>query len=337
MKLPFSFDLKFLFRVILPGFILALGFVPLIEWAIDFWKIQLKIEYFIALFAIIFGWLFIVCDMHIYMCIEGRRYWPRILRKYFINRQQNKLKKLVSDLDTSYKRSNKLSKDTAEYANAFNRYIELSVKLRSYPVDLKGNRSVKFPTTLGNIIYAYENYPFVTYGMDSIFYWNRIWLKLDKDLRQHLDSQQGLADSTVYSTFSLLGVGGLFALYSLLALYTSIFEDYSVTAGVFGIISIISLLLAQILNKISLQIHLSYGELFKSIFDLHRDLVPIDSMYDAVKCTVPSLVSIKVSEREKYHIVWRYFHYYRAEDINTGEQHLIQHYLDEIKKTKHKP
>ena len=263
MKLPFSFDIKFLFRVILPGFILSLGFIPLIELAIKFWGIQLKIEYFVALFAIIFGWLFIVCDMHIYMCLEGRRYWPSSLRKYLINKKIKKLNQLLSDLKASFNKSNKLPKGTAEHAQAYNRYIELSVKYRMYPVDEDGNRVIKFPTTLGNAIYAYENYPYITYGMDSIFYWYRIWLKLDKDLRHHLDGQQGLADSSVYSTFSLIGLGSLFALYAVLSMSTSIFDDYSVSTGVFAIISIASLLLAVILYRVSLQSHESCFLLLK--------------------------------------------------------------------------
>ena len=64
------------------------------------------------------------------------------------------------------------------------------------------------------------------------------------------------------------------------------------------------------------------------MFDLHRDLIPIDSMYNVVKNTIPNLGSNEVSEREKYHIVWRYFHNYRAEDVKTGQQHPIHYYLN---------
>ncbi len=337
MKLPFSFDLKFLFRVILPGFILSLGFVPFIEWAINYWSIQLKIEYFTAVFAIVFGWLFLICDMHIYMCIEGRRYWPAFLRKFAVRRKQQRLKKLWADLRSAYEESEKLTEGTAEHVQAYNKYIELSVKSRRYPVDSEGNRTIKFPTTLGNVIYAYENYPEVTYGMEAIFYYNRIWLKLDKDLRQHLDSQQGLADSTVYSTFALFGVGGLFAVYAFLAIWTSMFDGYSLTATVFGIISAGSLLLAIVVYKVSLQIHLSYGDLFKSIFDLHRDLVPIDSMYETVKSAVPGLDIFPVTEREKYDIVWRYFHNYRGQDMHSRVHHPIHRFQNERKQAQNSP
>jgi flagellar biosynthesis regulator FlaF len=56
---------------------------------------------------------------------------------------------------------------------------------------------------LGNLITAFESYSNTRYGIDGVFYWNRIWLKLEKDVRDDIDNHQAMADSTVYASFIL--------------------------------------------------------------------------------------------------------------------------------------
>ena len=47
-----------------------------------------------------------------------------------------------------------------------------------------------------------------------MFYLPRLWVKLDKDLREELDTQQAVADSAVYSSLALFITGLLWLAYA---------------------------------------------------------------------------------------------------------------------------
>jgi hypothetical protein len=55
-------------------------------------RISIKFEYLFPLETIAFGWAVVVSDMHIYMLFEGRRYWPRAIRKLLVRCQNRRLK-----------------------------------------------------------------------------------------------------------------------------------------------------------------------------------------------------------------------------------------------------
>jgi hypothetical protein len=52
---------------------------------------------------------------------------------------------------------------------------------------------------IGNIIDEYEAYPLSRYGMDSAFYWPRLWLIIDKDVRNEIDGEWAVVDAAVYT------------------------------------------------------------------------------------------------------------------------------------------
>jgi hypothetical protein len=72
-----------------------------------------------------------------------------------------------------------------------------------WPVDEGGDPYALYPTQLGNILAGFELYPKVKYGIDAIFYWYRLWVSLDKDLREEIDTVQAVVDSTLYVSFTL--------------------------------------------------------------------------------------------------------------------------------------
>lgn len=331
MKLPFSFDLKFIFRVILPGFIASLGFIPALELLILTCQIRMGLEYFIFFLAIILGWFLLISDMHLYMFLGGRRYWPASIRKFFISRKSKRLAKLLEDAEEAYNEWKKLDSHSPARSNWYNRYIELSVKARNFPVDKKGERKVMFPTRFGNLLYSYESYPKIVYGMDSVFYWYRIWLKLDKDLRQHLDSQQGLADSTVYTTISLAGIGILFFIYAIVSWATTLFANYIIQGKAFILISCLCFILSYAVYSLCLQVHSSYGNLFKSMFDQFRDTVHSDHIIQEIERLHPNLNTKKLSSRKKYSMVWEYLHNYRI-NIQRDSHKSIMILLEEVEK-----
>src|SRR5215213_3235569 len=216
MKLPFDFGIKLLFRLLLPGFVLALGFAPLTFFVLDWINWPESYVFFLVVTVILSGWLILILDMQIYMLFEGRRYWPDGIRKDFVNRETQRLEKLrraaaLSVLEDIEEREGKLETETVQATrdkleqkiNADERnYLEALFDIRNFPMDEQGNHKARFPTRLGNLIDAYEVYSTTAYGMDSVFYWPRLWLKLDKDVKEDIDGRQAVADSTVYVSFA---------------------------------------------------------------------------------------------------------------------------------------
>ncbi len=143
MKLPFSFSLKFVFRLLLPGFVVTLALFPTLRILCYKFNVNIQSSHIIIVSTIITGWLFIILDMHIYMMLEGRRYWPRWLRNFFISNEGRRLSRLIN----IYNR---------EKENKGVKYRETSVELRRFPMNDKGEFTATWPTRLGNLLSAYE-------------------------------------------------------------------------------------------------------------------------------------------------------------------------------------
>ncbi|MFN2498659.1 MAG: hypothetical protein ABR557_06185, partial [Pyrinomonadaceae bacterium] len=202
MKFPFDFSIKLIFRLVLPGFLLTLGFFPVLKIVLQMNGWLDKGEYAFIALIILFGWAIAICDMRIYMLFEGRRYWPTRLRSFFQEREKKRLERALENV-----------KSTDECIR-----LEGFFNLRNFPQDDYGNYTSPMPSRLGNLLTAFEEYSYTRYGEDSIFYWPRIWLKIDKDTREEIDNSQALADSTLYASFALLLSGGFWLLYSFVKL-----------------------------------------------------------------------------------------------------------------------
>jgi hypothetical protein len=143
---------------------------------------------------------------------------------------------------------------------------------------------------LGNLIAAYEGYPSVAYKLDSIFYWYRLWVVLDKDLRAALDETQAIADSAIYVSFVLLVAFSIFVLYALGGwlvplLPIKLFDLPYLPAPwrTLGL-SPVPLLLSYLVYRIALFAQRGYGELYKSLFDQFRSqLTFVDAVADEAK------------------------------------------------------
>lgn len=307
MKLPFSFSLKFVFRLLFPGFVVSLALYPILKTITESLHPGLQADHILILSTILIGWLFMVLDMQIYMVLEGRRYWPEFLRKTFLKLEGKRLSRLLEKYEEA--RSEKQKDRT--------RYVEFSVDLRRFPLDSDGNQIVIYPTRLGNLLLSYEEYPLRTYGMDSIFYWYRIWVAIDDDLREQIDNQQALTDSSVYMTVSFF-ISGFFALvYVILHLFSIQLAGPTLDTKVLFLISGFSFLLSYFIYRSSLHLHAAFGELYKSLFDMYRDKIPLDEIIEHV-ATVTNSNSIKdLSTPEKYRAAWRYLHNYK---IKSGDK-----------------
>lgn len=306
MKLPFSFDLKTLFRMLLPGIVLGFALLPVIKvFTAAFLPGTPAINVF-PLASIGLGWLFVVMDMQIYMIFEGRRFWPRSLWSYFHKKEQARCEDLFDTVMKTHGRDNRA-------------FVEASVEVRRFPIDDHGDFCARFPTRLGNLLAAFEDYPNRIYGMDSVFYWYRIWLVIDHQLRELLDQRQALADSTLYTATALYISGAIYLAYLLPAGFgrgTSVLPGN----GALVSISVLCLLAGFLLYRTSLHLHASYGELFKALFDIHRDKVKVDGIVEIVAELIENPTLTEATQKEKYDIAWRYLHNYR---VTIGNESVV--------------
>lgn len=316
MKFPFDFSVKFVFRLILPGVILAAAMVPAVHAALRGLGFPDKLEYAFPLEVIAWGWAIIISDMPIYILYEGRRYWPSVVRKAFIWFQQRRLKKLRYIVFNARVGSRE--------------YLEASVEYANYPIDDSGEPYVEHPTRLGNILAAYETYPDVKYGLDSVFYWYRLWIVLDKDLRDEVDNAQSVVDSAVYVSFAFYVSGLIMLVYAAIgalqrtsweaAKYANLVHlPYLPSVAILLWMSLGCVVLGFAVYRISLPAHAQYGELFKSIFDMYRSKLEFDDIIRVVsEITANPLLRWK-SNREKNEIAFMYLQWHTILNDKTGE------------------
>ena len=142
------------------------------------------------------------------------------------------------------------------------------------------------PTKMGNILWSYENYSESRYGIEAIFYWPRLWLSLDKETRNEVNTAGAEADCITYISFVLFCTSILNILISLLDYFniptlvvglignpvnSLTLGEVALTPSLFLGVGIIGLALSWLSYRLSLSFHLRYGSFFQSLFDLHRD------------------------------------------------------------------
>ena len=305
MKLPFEFGTKLLFRLVFPGAILAAALAPAVHALLHAMGIWIKIQFAYPFEAVIWGWLVVVCDMPIYMLFEGRRFWPNFLRQALLKREELRLKR-VKDLTDSPARSRN--------------YLEASVEYGLFPADDNGKAYVEHPTRLGNIIESYEIYPKVKYGLDSVFFWYRLWVVIDKDLREEIDNAQAVVDSTVYVAFTSYVAGIVMLVYSAVQFFQMRLPTVAVLPYVrpgpyflLGL-SVACLIIGYSIYRLSLPIHAQFGELFKSVFDQNRSKLTFDDIINEVGGILGEPGLWKHTEKMKNLAVWRFLRWHLIRD-----------------------
>lgn len=264
-----SLGIPFFFRVVVPGAVVSGVLTPLTLKALDGFGLTSEHQTVVIAALLVFtGLVLWALDDPIYGLLEGRWSWPVWLKQRRVDYWREKARTLYARAEAS---------EGAERA-------ELWYALRQFPRDAQGIPTATAPTRLGNILASYEEYPDARYGMDSVFFWPRIWLQLDKDTRSEVDESWAIAD-----TFTYLVVGLLMAALAYLAV--AIWAALPVALppwarSPFGsddvarhIVAGAGLLLAaRIAYLISLPLHVRNGGVYKALFDLFHgkvaDLAP---------------------------------------------------------------
>lgn len=330
MKLPFEFGLKLFFRLLVPGLLLSLGLLPVCFFLTDLGGWQIKREYVFVATIVLAGFLIMISDMPAYMLFEGRRYWPEPIRLWFLQRLQNrvsvlKAKATVTILNSIHaKRTLLAASDPTpqallDIARGEREYQEAQFDLRQFPQDDQFEHYVGYPSRLGNIIAAYESYSTRSYGMDAVFYWPRLWLKLDKETREEVDNQQAVADSGLYCSLALYLSGLLWLVYDISFAVNSLvvklapgraFNGFKVTLFEYLPDMWLSWLLfptfmvsGYVVYRASLRLHSQFGETFKAVFDVFAKEIDISEPLNQI---APSIVPVSPNRRAQLLAVFRY-------------------------------
>jgi len=306
LKLPFEFGLKLIFRLVLPGFLLTLGLYPTILALREKNGWTISAEYLLGFSVVITGWLVITLDQPIYMFLEGRRFWFSPLRTFFIWTEARRLNKL-RHVEDKFNELALVAEGIAKQ-NFRQRYAEASVEKRRFPLDANGQPEARFPTRLGNLIYSYELYPSTRYGVNAIFHWYRIWLSLDKDLREELDNRQALADSSVYASVALSISGLLWAVYWVLAKLNYPIRHASTDYAL--LLALAFVILSYVMYRAALYPQAQYGESFKSVFDTFEKQINVTRVVERVAGITYSPEILNQDRRKQLQTTWRYLQNY---------------------------
>jgi hypothetical protein len=310
MKLPFEFGVPLIFRLVLPGTLLALLTYHTTHTMFAVVSDQITTEALIAFQSIIYGWLIVISDMQIYMLFEGRRYWPNWLERVFLRDERNYLAVIRHKMKNGRQgpRSARATRNRVERTNRLRLYREASVDARAFPIDAEsGSFYVGLPTRLGNILLGFEGYSDRVYGIDAIFYWPRLWAILDKDIRGELSTAQAMTDSAVYISF-VLYLGGLINLIQYVIEFYGLRQGSAELSGI-GLLGGTCLALAYLIYRCSLRLQVTFGEQFKAVFDVFGDKIDLKLAKQALASPLG-----EKSAREANEIIWRYLHNYRVKD-----------------------
>ncbi|MFI5399054.1 MAG: hypothetical protein ACHQ9S_26280 [Candidatus Binatia bacterium] len=290
-----------LLRVILPGTLATVLCLPVtnqIGWGVIIHLVS----------VIVIGWLISCFSDRIYQVYEGRWRWPDHVFDWLQARHTARICKLQKQADAARLTRPRL-------------YAEIWNKLRTYPLNDSGKRYASHPTRLGNILAEYETYPHTRYGMDSVFYFPRLWLQIDKDQKTEIDGAWSVADGLL-SLSAISNVGGiLYLLAGILRVRTgfpvrSLASAFGTSApggyemvldGSTGWIVAGAFLLAVGYGfyRLSLPFHIRNGASFKALFDLYRD-----RLY--------AMTSVGPNERAVWQGTWSYLQYLRIHCQRCG-------------------
>ncbi|HZT29973.1 MAG TPA: hypothetical protein VFA33_08830 [Bryobacteraceae bacterium] len=279
-------------RVVLPGALASAVLYPTVAWLLG--RLPANAEQIwqrFAAFAVcvfVIGALISTLTSEIYKIYEGRIFWPDRLLRWGERLQEARLRRFRQKAETARRAG-----DTARYDEAW-------YQLRLYPINEQGEPYVYRPTLLGNILAGYEQYPDNRYGMDSVFYWPRIWLQMEKEKKEAIDSQWSVADGFLLLSAICLA-GGVLWLAESAAAVAGLWR-FTPPAGGPGWAALAALgwwLAGYGFYRFSLPFHRENGELFKAIFDLYR-------------AGIWEITNLRPQEKQTWDAAWSYLQYLRV-------------------------
>ncbi|MGA9565370.1 MAG: hypothetical protein WBS19_07600 [Candidatus Korobacteraceae bacterium] len=321
-----------LLNAILPGAMAAVALFPRVAVSIpaifsqEIEKIWPKLVLY-AVVVVALGGLISSLNSEFYKIYEGRTFWPAWFKKWAVAQQQKRVESLYAKADAT--------KGVKEKEQEYN---ETWYKLRVYPINTDGRRYANYPTLMGNILFGYEDYPKDRYGMDSIFYWPRLWLTISKDNREEISKSWSVADGLLNLSAVSLLAGAIWAVETTayaVGFHTARYVPITNRVGMSYLAVLGWLAVAYFFYRLSLPFHRNNGEVFKSLFDLYRG-------------GVLGMTDLSPGEAERWRAAWAYLQYLRIRcpQCNQGYVsvydtkcpncgHVVSEIVEQVRKSGH--
>jgi hypothetical protein len=131
-------------------------------------------------------------------------------------------------------------------------------------------------------------------------------------LKEEIDNRSALADSAVYSSFALFVSGLLWLVYAILSSSSSKHLNYLPHPAIASSLFLFLLLAGYVTYRTSVFIHHQFGEVFKSLYDLHLKDVDVEQVVEEVSRIIDDPSLIIASRKEKLTAAWRFLQNYRV-------------------------
>lgn len=307
MKIPFDIGLPLILRLLLPGTILAAALFPAAVPVRDLAYPGLGDGLLFTILGLLAGLTFLILDMPVYMLLEGRRYWPGWLRRWGLAHEAKRLERLMGRAD-------------AETDKA--KQVELDLLAAQFPIDRKtGKPAARYPTRLGNLLASFETYPTVKYGLDGVFFWPRLWVAIDKDLRDELDGAQAVVAGAIYGC-AALAVASFICLIYAFAFASWLDPDWRWLAGSLGCIAF-----SFACYRAALPRYDQYGALFAAVFDQHRSKLDLGNLLADLDAHMEAAPVPLRSKAEEARAVWRFLRWHRYRKPGGNQNEIVQDWL----------
>lgn len=135
-----------------------------------------------------------------------------------------------------------------------------------------------------------------------MFFWPRLWVAIDKDLREELDSVQAVVDSAIYCCFVFILSAAMCLLYWAILPWKA-WWHWPASAAT-------CLLLARLCYFLALPRYAQYGELFAATFDQYRDKLKPTNLLTDLDAYAQTGSPVR-TEREANRSGWRFLRWHR--------------------------
>jgi hypothetical protein len=312
MTAPTSFGLGFFLRVAVPGVVALLLVLPLLPDSVPirFDTVGLTT---IGVLSAGGGLVLLLLDSVIYQVFEGRTLWPSKVRDKRTRRLQDRLNALWRTIGQLQRQMNLPGQTDDDKRTLKQKLAFLYDRALNFPFFRQDKRPhAIWPTRFGNVMASYEYYPQERYGMDSAFYWYRIWLILPDDTRKEYDNSWSLGQVWLY--ISAASAAAVLLYCALTIWWLLIWRVSGVVASIpddpmhrlivsltlpkpgqrlftfigaqlgawdlripllFIVIALASAILSKIAYEVATLQHRISGEYFKSLFDLYRQDIEV--------------------------------------------------------------
>ena len=218
------------------------------------WRRPLEDTSFLVIVALIFAIFLQAVNREIFRMAEG--YWPERLRRRLNGFHRSRFRKLTDKVNELYNQEGEIDEQ---------KFNALSLRAAmKYP----STEAQVLPTSFGNAVRAYEDYPRAIYGFESINGWSRLQALISPEFRDVLSQDRARVDLWLNLSF-LACVFGLE-----LAIFASYFGRYSSLWIELPLLFLIWF--AYVRARSSVQ---EYGDQVKAAFDVYLPALAITLGY----------------------------------------------------------